>query len=105
GSPAQRPNGRDVVTGKHKYPSDVARPNMLYGKVLRPSAYGAKLTSIDTDVLKDARDVAVVRDGDFIGVCAPTKFQAAEAIKLLGDSAKWETPQHTTSDRLFDYLE
>ena len=29
--------GRDVVTGAHQYPSDIRRPGMLYGKVLRPS--------------------------------------------------------------------
>ncbi len=30
-----RPNGRDIVAGAHKYPSDIVRPGMLYGKVLR----------------------------------------------------------------------
>jgi len=35
GTPASRPNGREIVTGEHKYPSDVMRPGMLYGKVLR----------------------------------------------------------------------
>ena len=30
-----RPNGRDIVTGSHEYPSDVVRPGMLYGKILR----------------------------------------------------------------------
>ena len=32
-----RPNGRDIVTGAHKFPSDLVRPGMLYGKVLRRS--------------------------------------------------------------------
>ncbi len=29
-----RPNRRDLVTGAHKFPSDLIRPGMLYGKVL-----------------------------------------------------------------------
>src|SRR2546426_518242 len=34
GTPKPRPNARDFVTGAHKYPSDIARPGMLYGKIL-----------------------------------------------------------------------
>ena len=36
GTSVPRPNLRDVVTGAHRFPSDIVRPNMLYGKVLRP---------------------------------------------------------------------
>ncbi|MCA9214025.1 MAG: molybdopterin-dependent oxidoreductase, partial [Planctomycetales bacterium] len=38
---------REIVTGSHRYPSDIIRPGMLYGKVLRPPVYGATLKSID----------------------------------------------------------
>jgi len=37
----------EIVTGAHRYPSDIRRPGMLYGKVLRPSSYGAQLEEID----------------------------------------------------------
>src|SRR5688572_11426067 len=43
GTALARPNRRDLVTGAHAFPSDVIRPGMLYGKVLRPSTYRAKL--------------------------------------------------------------
>jgi len=46
GASVPRPNSRDIVTGAHHYPSDIVRPNMLYGKILRPPSYGATLTSI-----------------------------------------------------------
>ena len=32
GTAVSRPAARDFVTGAHKYPSDIARPGMLYGK-------------------------------------------------------------------------
>jgi isoquinoline 1-oxidoreductase len=35
GSSTPRPNGRDLVTGAHQFPSDITLPGMLYGKVLR----------------------------------------------------------------------
>src|SRR5262245_4449548 len=33
GTSPQKGNARNIVTGSHRYPSDVVRPNMLYGKV------------------------------------------------------------------------
>ncbi|HLU39641.1 MAG TPA: molybdopterin cofactor-binding domain-containing protein, partial [Planctomycetota bacterium] len=33
--------GRDLVTGAHRFPSDVKRPGMLHGVVLRPPAFGS----------------------------------------------------------------
>src|SRR5271166_1252945 len=41
-------DGRDFVTGRHRYPSDQTLPDMLYGKVLRPAAFDAALASVDT---------------------------------------------------------
>ena len=32
GQSVPRPSSRDLVTGAHRFPSDVLRPNMLYGK-------------------------------------------------------------------------
>src|ERR1039458_2413164 len=41
GKPLRKVDGRDFVTGRHKYTSDVKLPDMLYGKVLRPESFGA----------------------------------------------------------------
>jgi uncharacterized protein YndB with AHSA1/START domain len=41
GTSVSKVNGRDFVTGKHRYTSDIKRDGMLHGKVLRPSAFGA----------------------------------------------------------------
>ena len=48
GQSAGKVDGRDFVTGKHRYPIDRKLPGMLHGKILRPAAFGATLTSIDT---------------------------------------------------------
>src|SRR5207237_1413209 len=78
GTGLSRPNGRDIVTGAHKYPSDIARPGMLYGKILRPPAYGAKLTDIDLAPAKAMKDVIVIRDEQFVGLAAPTALMAEQ---------------------------
>jgi isoquinoline 1-oxidoreductase len=99
-----RPNGRDLVTGGHKYPSDIVRPNMAYGKVLRAPAYGAKLVSLDADAAKAIKDAVVVRDGDFAGVVAPTSWAAQQALAAIAKTAKWEGGSQASSATLYEDL-
>ena len=47
GRPQLAVSGRDIVTGRHQYPSDIKRPGMLYGAVLRSPTYRGKLKSVD----------------------------------------------------------
>ncbi len=104
GTPVARVGGVDVVTGVHRYPSDIVRPGMLYGKVLRPASYGAKLTSIDLAPAEAMEGVTVVRDGEFIGCAAKTSFLAQRAIDAIAGHATWDSPPHPSSDELFTYL-
>lgn len=99
-----RPNRRDLVTGTHKFPSDIVLPDMLRGKVLRPPAFGAKLAAIDLDAAKAFADVVAVRDGDFVGVAAPTAFRAQQALVALAKTAEWSRAVQPSSDEIFDYL-
>ncbi len=104
GRPVPKTTGDAVVTGSAKYPSDVIRPEMLYGKVLRPKAYGAKLEAIDLSVVEDQKDLVIVRDGEFIGIAAPTSWQAAKAIEAVAKTAKWITTPQPSSAELFEHL-
>jgi isoquinoline 1-oxidoreductase len=105
GTPLPRPESRDLVTGVHTYPSDVTRPGMLHGKVLRPVAYEAKLTSIDLGPAKAMKDVIAVQEGEFVGVAAPTAFLAQQALDAIAKTAQWERPQDAPSSKeLFAYL-
>lgn len=104
GKPLLRPNGRDLVTGKHQYPSDIIRPGMLYGKVLRPPSYGAKLASVDLGPAKAMNGVVAVQDEQFVGVAAPTTAAAEQALEAISKTAKWETSPHPSSKELYRYL-
>src|ERR1019366_1795176 len=104
GTAVPRPNRRDLVTGSHYYPSDISLPGMMYGKVLRPPSFGAKLVSIDVSGAAAMKDVLVVRDGDFLGVTAPTSFLASQAIEVLGKTAVWQTQAQISSKDLFSHL-
>lgn len=104
GQPTQRPNGRDLVTGGHHFPSDIQRPGMLYGKILRQPTYNATLTSLDTEKAKAIKDAVIVHDGAFAGVVAPTSFAADLALDALSAGGKWDKPAHLSSKQLFSHL-
>src|SRR4029079_8319015 len=98
------PTARDKVTGRHQYPSDIKRPGMLYGRVLRPEKYKARLVSVDLEPAKAMEGVMPVQDGEFVGVVAPTAFAARQAIEAVAKTAKWEESPLPTSAELSDYL-
>ena len=82
-------NGRDFVTGAHRYTYDIRRPGMQYGKVLYPPSYGATLLSLDSAAAAAMPGVKVVREGDFVGVTAPDIETAERALAAL--KAEWKT--------------
>jgi isoquinoline 1-oxidoreductase len=102
GAPVPKAEGREFVTGKHKYPSDIVRPGMMFGAVLRPDGFNAMLVSIDTSAADRMPGVKVVRDGDFRGVVAPDAFTAEQAVNAI--KANWKVPAQTSNQGLFEYL-
>jgi len=102
GKPVPKVDGRDFVTGKHQYTTDLRREGMLYGRVVRPSALEAKLVSSDTKAAEAIPGVVVVRDGDFIGVTAPDRATALRAERAI--AVHWQAPGQPGNDELFDYL-
>jgi nicotinate dehydrogenase subunit B len=103
GKSAVKVDQKDFISGKHMYVSDMKLPKMLYGKVLRPPSYGAKLIEADLAKAKNIPSVIVVRDGDFVGVAAPDTRTATNA--LLAIDAKWEeSKDHPSNANIFEYL-
>ena len=102
GTPVPKVGIRDFVTGKHKFPSDITRPGMLFGSILRPSGFNATLESVDTSQAEKLTGVKVVRDGDFLGVIAPDAYIAQQAVSAI--RAKWNVPEQISNKDLFQYL-
>jgi isoquinoline 1-oxidoreductase len=95
--------GIDFVTGRHQYSPDITRPGMLYGRIVRPDAYKATLIDVDDARARAMPGVMVVRDGDFIGVVAPSERAAARAAAAV--QARWRVPEgQPSSDTIYDYL-
>jgi len=101
GQSALKVDGRDFVTGRHRYPSDQKLPDMLYGKVLRPPSFGATLLSLDTQKAEQMGATAV-HDGNFVGAAAASTELAAAACAAI--QAEWKSEPQPSSKDLFDYL-
>jgi nicotinate dehydrogenase subunit B len=104
GTSAPHVGGRDLVTGRHQYTSDMRVPDMRYAKILRAPSIGATLASLDASAAQAIPGVVVTRDGDFVGVTAPSAPAAAKALGAL--RATWTPasgPEPSSRD-ISDYL-
>jgi len=95
-------NGRAIVTGGEMFTSDMKLPGMMYGRVVRPSAFQATLASADTSAASKMRGVVAVRDGEFLGVVCDDSGKLDRAAAAV--RAEWETVPQTNSRELYSYL-
>lgn len=102
GKPLKKVNGADFVTGRHEYTSDLSRPGMLHGAVLRLPAPSAVLASADTSAAEAIAGVRVVRDGGFVGFTAPSRRTAARALAAI--RADWKQPAEPSSADVLEYF-
>src|SRR4029450_9004779 len=102
GKSVAKVDGRSFVTGKHRYTSDVKLADMLFGKIVRPSALNASLVSVDAREAEALPGVKVIRDGNLIGVVAPDAHTAARSAGAI--KAEWQAAPQPSAKELFDYL-
>jgi nicotinate dehydrogenase subunit B len=92
----------DIVTGAKRYPSDLSRPGMLHGRILRPPAIGATLRSVDVAPAAAMPGVTVVHEGSFVGVAAPDPATAGRAVKAI--KAQWDLEPQPSENELVTHL-
>jgi len=103
GKPLLRRDSREKVTGKARYTGDVRLPGMLYARILRPPAHGAKLMSVDTAAAEAIPGARVVRDGDLVAALHELPDMAETALGKV--KAAFDVPPAVADDRtIFDHL-
>ena len=103
GKPLLRRDGHDKITGKAQYAGDLREPGLLYAKLLRPPAHGAKLKSVDTAPAKAIAGVQVIQDGDMVAVLHEFPDVAEKALEKI--KAEFDLPEPTVDDKtIFDHL-
>ena len=90
GRPGLAPARLDAVTGARRYASDLDRPGLLHGAVLRPPEPGAALRALETGPAERLPGVTVVRDGAFVAVAAGDPMTARRAVAVM--AAVWDPP-------------
>lgn len=95
-------NGRDVVTGRHRYTADQRLEGMLYGKIVRPPSFGSSLVSANTATARAMPGVTVVHDGNFLGTTAASEHRADEAA--LAIRAEWKPSPQVSEKELYAHL-
>jgi len=102
GRPAARLTAEERVTGAHRFPSDLTRPGMLHGCVLRAPAYGAVLESVQCERARSLPGVTVVHEGDFVGVAASDQRSSRQALEAI--DAQWTIIEQAGEEELVDHL-
>ena len=87
GKPLARPDVPAKCFGTHLYIHDFAVPNMLHARVIRPTAVGAKLVSVDESSIKNIPSAKVVRVKDLLAIVADDEWSAIRASRVL--RAQW----------------
>ena len=94
------------MLGQAMFVQEQRPAGMLFGCIVRPPTYQAKLLSVNlAAVQKMPGVVKAVRNGSFLGVVAKREEQALAAAKTMAASAKWQVdkvlPGH---EGIFEWL-
>ena len=106
GKSVQRVDIPDKVFAHPRFIHDFALPGMLHARVLRPELSAARLVTLSDDHARAVAGlVAMVRDGNFVGVVSETEDGAQAALKALRKGATWSSGEPLPDeDRLAEWL-
>lgn len=103
GKSISRLDALEKVTGEAVFAGDIRLPGMLYARILRPPAHGAKLKNMDTSALKKMKDVRIVQDGDLIAVLHKFPDEAEKALAKV--KVQFDLPEAKADDKtIFEHL-
>jgi nicotinate dehydrogenase subunit B len=92
GKPVRRLDIPDKVNARFTFMQDFKLPDMLHGRVVRPSGFGARLVSYDESSIAGIPGIVkVVRINNFLGIVAKSEWSAIKAAQQL--KVTWSTWQ------------
>ena len=104
GKPLLRRDARAKVTGRTQYTGDLRLPGMLFARVLRPPAHGAKLMRLDASAIKEVAGAVLVQEPDLTAVLHDRADLAEEALgKLRAEFAP--SPSQLDDHTIYEHLE
>ena len=98
-----RRDALEKVTGAAKFSGDIRLPGMLYAKILRPPAHGAKFIKADIAPAKNIDGIQVVEEGDFVAVLHKYPDVAEQGLAQI--KSRFDRPKTGVDDKtIFDHL-
>ncbi len=103
GKPTKRIDALEKVTGRAKYAGDFRLPGMLYARILRPPAHGAKIKTVDTSEAEKIPGVTMVKEEGLIAVLHEDPEIAAQALSKV--KAEFDLPEATVDNvTIYDHF-
>ncbi|MCK6621633.1 MAG: xanthine dehydrogenase family protein molybdopterin-binding subunit [Calditrichaceae bacterium] len=103
GRPVTRRDALEKVTGKAKYAGDIQFPGLLYARILRPPAHGAKLLRVDTAAAQRVEGALIIQEGDLVAALHRDPEAAENALQKI--KAEFDLPTANVDDKtIFDHL-
>ena len=82
------------ILGQAMFVQELRPKGMVFGQIVRPPTYGARLIAADTAAITRMPGVIkVLRDGSFLGVIATREGQAQAAALALQQTCQWQVPR------------
>ncbi|MEL6631902.1 MAG: molybdopterin cofactor-binding domain-containing protein [Bacteroidota bacterium] len=104
GKPVQRVDLAPKVFGAPIFGMDAEIPGMLHAAIIRPSAIGAKLKSVDTETASKMPGVVqVVQMDEWVGIVAQSYPEALAAKMKM--KVEWDIPKVWTNEDLQEILQ
>jgi nicotinate dehydrogenase subunit B len=103
GKSAMRVDVKDKVTGKAQFTGDLRFQDLLYAKLLRPPAHGAKKKNVDVSAAQKFPGATVVNQDGIIAVLHQDPEAAEKALATI--KAEYDMPTPAFDDQtVFDYI-
>ena len=104
GKPKLRTDALKKVTGEAQYAGDIRIPGMLYARILRPPAHGAKLKQVDDTGARNIEGIKLIKDGDLVAALHEFPDQAEKALKRM--KAEYDDSDLAVDNQtIFEHLE
>ena len=88
-----------LVTGAPVYTADLAMPDTLYGRAVKPPVRNARIATLDTSGVSETEGfIKLVRQKDFVGVVCKTPSSVNKAMAKI--DVTWELAQPINQDEI-----
>ncbi|MBV8285317.1 MAG: molybdopterin-dependent oxidoreductase, partial [Hyphomicrobiales bacterium] len=104
GTPIAREDIAPKVYAQEDFCTDVRRPGMVHGRMIRPAIAGAVPVKVDESSIKDIPGAKVVWEKGFLGVVADNEWDAIKAAQML--KVEWSDAKPPFPDQaaLYDHI-